>query len=219
MTIIQKCNPHRWTTPKPGDTDLTCPDCGWALSLLKICGSRQVCEAVFLPLTQWLDNSDDLNAFKGFLGKGPRVSEFHPKGIKQSLSLAREKEKTSNHNEAEAYRTLKELYHESGFYCGYKKDIPPVVAPIVWTPHGEPLPLEPSLAHWPLSPFFDWGYDGDAPSQLALALLFNLTGDKRRSWLHYQDFKDYREGPARWGNTWKLCPTVLESWLIERERK
>ena len=217
MTIIQKCSPHRWTTPKPGDTDLICPDCGRALSLLKICGSRHVYEAVLQSLAQ---RPDDLDTFRGFLGKEPQVSEFHPKGIKKSLSLAREKEKTSNHNETETYRTLKDLYHESGFYCGYRKDKPPVVTPIVWTPEGKALPLEPSLAIRPLSPFFDWGYDGDGPSQLALAILYDHTDDERRSLEYYQDFKDYRV--ARWQNYldyWMLGDTDLEGWLIDREMK
>ena len=216
MTIIQRCNPHNWDTPNPGDTDLICLDCGRALSLLKITGVRYREMSILLPISSRLDDLDALDAFRGFLGKGPRVSEFHPKGIEQSLSLAREREKTSNYNEAEAYRRLKEIHHKPGLYCGWKDDNETFL-PIVWTPHGEPLPLEPSLARWPLSPFFDWGYDGNSPSQLALAVLLHHTGDEQRSLKHYEDFK--LDKVARFIPLWKMRKDYLEGWLIERERR
>ena len=215
MTIIQKCSPHHWTTPKPRDTDLICPDCGRALSLLKICRSHYVYKAIFESLLR-LERLEDLDAFRGFLGKGPRVLEFHPEGIERSLSLARESERTPAPNKAEAYRWLQDKHHTPGFYDGWKNDNA-TLPPIVWRSDGEVLPLEPSLAIRALSPFFDWGYDGDAPSQLALAVLLDHTGDKRRSLEYYEDFKDYRV--ARWNNTWELRSTELEGWLIDREMR
>lgn len=224
MTIIQKCSPHHWTTPKPGDTDLICPDCGRALSLAEIYGSPYVYyvyKAIFESLAR-LENLDQrlLDAFKGFLGKGPRAAEFHPEGIERSRSLAKERERISAPNKAEKYRSLKELYHKPGFYDGWKRDDNATLPPIVWRPDGEVLPLGPALKIRSLSPFFDWGYDGDSPSQLALAILYDHTGDERRSLEHYQDFKDYREGPARWNNTgWGITPAELESWLIDREMR
>ena len=117
--------------------------------------------------------------------------------------------------EAEAYRKLQEWNHKPGFYCGWKDD-DATLPPIVWMPHGEPLPLEPSLAIRPLSPSgFSWGDDGSGSSQLALALLFHFTGNDRRALATYQDFK--RAYVARWSDTWELDPAALEGWLIERE--
>ena len=89
----KKCSPHNWLTPKPGDSDLTCPDCGRAMSLLEICGSHYVYEAILKLLFRLPNALNDLNAFRGFLGKGSRVLEFHPEGIERSLSLARKREK------------------------------------------------------------------------------------------------------------------------------
>ena len=36
---------------------------------------------------------------------------------------------------------------------------------------------------------FAWGYGGSGPSQLALAILLRMTGDKEFSLLNYQSFK------------------------------
>lgn len=36
---------------------------------------------------------------------------------------------------------------------------------------------------------FEWGYGGSGPSQTALAILFNYTGDRRLSLRWHQDFK------------------------------
>ena len=108
------------------------------------------------------------------------------------------------------------MHHKPDSYCGWKKTNSPL-PPIVWTPHGEPLSIEPSLAFYSLSPFFDWGYDGDGPSQLALAVLLHHTGDEQRSLKHYEDFKDYRV--ARWDNTWWLGDAELKNWLKDRERR
>ena len=216
-----KCSPHNWITPKPGDTDLICPNCGRALSLLDIRGSDYVFKAVFKSLARlerlvWCP--DDLDAFKGFLGQGPRVSEFHPNGIEQSLSLAREREKTSNYNKVEKYRKLKVQYHTAGYYDSGEDDCNATLLPIVWTPSGESLSIEPSLAFNLLSPFFDWGYDGDSPLQLALAILYDHTKNKRRSLEYYEDFKDYYV--ARWNNTgWGITPAELDSWLEDRKMR
>lgn len=52
------------------------------------------------------------------------------------------------------------------------------------------LPLKPSLflrSHAPLG--FEWGYAGSGPSQLALAILLDFTGDEDVSLFLYQEFK------------------------------
>ena len=60
--------------------------------------------------------------------------------------------------ETEAYRRLKEIHHKPGFYDGWKGNDATTLPPIVWTPHGEPLPLEPTLKIRSHSPDgFDWG--------------------------------------------------------------
>ena len=149
MTI--KCSPHHWTTPKPGDTDLICPDCGRALSILYI-------DEYKVPAILWAigNRPADLNAFRGFLNRGPRAEEFHPEGIERSRSLARERERISDPNKAKKYRCLKEKYHKPGFYSGWKDDNETYL-PIVWRPDGKVLPLGPSLAFYSLSPFFGLG--------------------------------------------------------------
>ena len=219
MTI--KCSPHHWTTPKPGDTDLICPDCGRALSLAEIYGSPYVYyvyKAIFESLAR-LENLDQrlLNAFKGFLGKGPRAEEFHPEGIKRSLSLAREHERISAPNKAEKYRCLKEKHHKPGLYDGWKDDNE-TLPPIVWRPDGEVLLLGPALEIRSLSPFFDWGYAGDSPSQLALAILYDHTKDKQRSFEYYEDFKDYYVAHVP-DTGWGITPAELEGWLQDRKMR
>ena len=79
----KKCSPHNWLTPKPGDSDLTCPDCGRAMSLLDIGEHRHMEKSIVKSIARRRPN--DLAAFKGFLGEGPRADEFHPEGIEVSL--------------------------------------------------------------------------------------------------------------------------------------
>ena len=85
MTIIQKCSPHNWLTPKPGDGDLNCPDCGRAMSLLELTEDRYRERDILRSIRG--KRPDDLAAFKGFLGDGPRAEEFHPEGIEVSLLI------------------------------------------------------------------------------------------------------------------------------------
>ena len=115
----------------------------------------------------------------------------------------------------EAYRRLQEWNHRPDFYDGWKDDNG-TLPPIVWTPCGEPLPLEPSLAIKRHSPSgFFWGDDSCGSSQLALALLLHLTDDDRRALTFYQDFKLAQV--SCWGDIWEKGPAELEGWLQERE--
>jgi hypothetical protein len=53
------------------------------------------------------------------------------------------------------------------------------------------LPLEPSLKLRDHSPTgFEWAYHGSGPTQLALAILLDLTANPDLSLAHYQDFRD-----------------------------
>lgn len=120
-------------------------------------------------------------------------------------------------NQAEAYRRLQEWNHKPGFYNGWKDDNG-TLPPIVWTPCGEPLPLEPSLAIKRHSPSgFFWGDDSCGSSQLALALLLHLTDDDRRALAAYQDLKLAKV--AHWErDIWELGKTELKGWLDYFER-
>lgn len=85
---------------------------------------------------------------------------------------------------------------------------------LVIRPDGSPLDPAPSLALANHSPTgFAWGYLGSGPSQLALALILDRTGDPDRALALYQGFK--AEVVARWpaGATWALPVAALDAWL------
>lgn len=64
---------------------------------------------------------------------------------------------------------------------------------------------------------FQWGYLGSGPAQLALALLFDTTGDKTLALRHYQDFKF--EIIANLGDDWYLGRDEILEWLDSRESR
>ena len=86
-----------------------------------------------------------------------------------------------------------------------------------WRPDGEPLPLEPSLlvvSHSPTG--FEWGYLGNGPAQLALALLLDHTGDAAMATRWHHQFK--ATVVSRWrGDTWEIAPAKIAAWLAARE--
>lgn len=51
----------------------------------------------------------------------------------------------------------------------------------------DPKPSQKLRNHSPDG--FEWGYGGSGPSQLALAILLDYTGDKTLAMRHYQNFK------------------------------
>ena len=58
---------------------------------------------------------------------------------------------------------------------------------------------------------FNWGYGGSGPAQLALALLYDATGDRERALRYYQDFKwQYIAG---WRNEWRITSEEILAWL------
>ena len=58
---------------------------------------------------------------------------------------------------------------------------------------------------------FQWGYCGSGPSQLALALLLDVTGDPEVAQELYQQFK--REFVAQWGDSWAITHVEILAWV------
>lgn len=64
---------------------------------------------------------------------------------------------------------------------------------------------------------FEYGYGGSGPSQLALAILLELTDDEGVALRHYQDFK--RDCIAIiGGNTFDIPIKDIEAWLTRRSQ-
>lgn len=87
-------------------------------------------------------------------------------------------------------------------------------------PEGSVVPLHPSRSqelvnHSPSG--FNWGYLGNGPAQLALALLLDVTRDEELSLRHYQDFKFMIV--ANWGDDWVVTRGAIVEWLDGRESR
>jgi len=79
---------------------------------------------------------------------------------------------------------------------------------------GRPLPLEPSLklrSHSPTG--FSWGYHGSGPSQLALALLLDHTGNEDVALAHYEHFKRAFVSCFGFGEGFVIASNAIEEWL------
>lgn len=58
---------------------------------------------------------------------------------------------------------------------------------------------------------FNWGYGGSGPSQLALALLLDLTNDEKIAQDRYIDFRNqYVSG---WSDSWEITEQTINEWL------
>ena len=95
-----------------------------------------------------------------------------------------------------------------------------VIEPCVATPLrraatcSRPLPLHLELRnHSPTG--FAWGYGGSGPSQLALAILMDATGEQALALRHYQEFKF--NFVAGWGDSWRITQAEVFSFLASRE--
>lgn len=76
------------------------------------------------------------------------------------------------------------------------------------------LDPKPSQKIWNHSPDgFQWGYGGSGPAQLALAILFDVTGDKERSVRLHQEFK--RDKIATLDDSFVLNINEIQHWLAE----
>ena len=64
---------------------------------------------------------------------------------------------------------------------------------------------------------FNWGYSGSGPSQLALAILLDFTGDEHLATFRYQDFKFAYV--AQWDaeSDWQIAGGEIRLWL-ERQQ-
>jgi hypothetical protein len=104
-------------------------------------------------------------------------------------------------------------------YQGYREE-DSVGTEEVWVSENgfdKPLDPGPSLKVKIHSPDgFNWGYRGSGPSQLALALLLDVTGDEYNSETFYQEFKD--EFVSRWGDTWEANEDQIKFWFEEKKK-
>lgn len=95
---------------------------------------------------------------------------------------------------------------------GVRED--PDTAPV--TVDGVELALEPSLKVRNHSPTgFEWGYAGSGPSQLALALLLDFTGDQGLALFRYMEFK--RAFVVGWDAEWEIDGVELRRWLEHQQ--
>jgi hypothetical protein len=81
--------------------------------------------------------------------------------------------------------------------------------------NGRPLPIEPSRKLASKSTEFSWSYGGSGPAQLALALLYDVTGDEKLSLDLFQDFK--WTVVAGWGETWVITADGIRKWIAAKK--
>ncbi|GAI23246.1 unnamed protein product, partial [marine sediment metagenome] len=72
-----------------------------------------------------------------------------------------------------------------------------------------PIPSQKLYNHSPDG--FSWGYGGSGPAQLALALLYDATGDKEISLRNHQQFK--WTFVANWQEDWHITSDEILAWL------
>jgi hypothetical protein len=83
------------------------------------------------------------------------------------------------------------------------------------TKDGQILRPEPSLrlrSHSTTG--FSWGYLGSGPAQLALALLYDATGDERVALQWHQPFKE--EFVAKWDRQWQITSKEIKDWIASK---
>lgn len=84
--------------------------------------------------------------------------------------------------------------------------------------NGEKLSPRQSLKIVNHSPSgFEWGYCGSGPSQLALALLLDATGDQSQALNFYQQFK--ADHVSSWGDVWEISRAKILEWIAEEKRR
>jgi Family of unknown function (DUF6166) len=84
---------------------------------------------------------------------------------------------------------------------------------LVVTVDGAPLP-----PHYEVRQFtkrgFEWPYEGTSPQQLALAILFDYTGDRQQAVALSEPFM--KDVVANLDNDWRLTGEEIESFLGSR---
>lgn len=80
------------------------------------------------------------------------------------------------------------------------------------TVDGRPLPERQDIA--PLSrDGFEWSYEGNAPAQLALALLADHLGDDSRALALHHSFM--RDVVANFANEWEMTSADMDAALMK----
>ena len=86
---------------------------------------------------------------------------------------------------------------------------------LVTTVDGKPL-----SPHYEVKRFtvwgFEWSYEGASPQQLALAILFDRTGDRDRAIRLSEPFM--RKVVANLDNDWDLTDAAIDAAIAELER-
>jgi hypothetical protein len=73
------------------------------------------------------------------------------------------------------------------------------------------MDIRPSQKLYNHSSEFNWGYNGSSPAQLALALLYDVSGDRMKAVRYHQEFK--HEFVASWQDEWTITADVIANWL------
>lgn len=83
---------------------------------------------------------------------------------------------------------------------------------VVVTVNGRPLNPRTDLRnHSPDG--FSWGFGGSGPSQLALALLADATGDDAKALRYYQDFKWEFVARLEQDAPWEMTQDRITGWV------
>jgi len=86
------------------------------------------------------------------------------------------------------------------------------------TVNGREFSPDRSRRVWDHSPTgFEWGYGGSGPSQLALALVLDATGEPELARRTYQWFK--WATVACWGQSWQITAGEIHQWLAQCQRE
>ena len=76
------------------------------------------------------------------------------------------------------------------------------------------MPLKHRVRHSPTG--FEWGYNGSGPADLALSILWDLTGKEPLA-VFYQAFKE--ELVSKWKDEWKITDCAITIWLEQRAER
>lgn len=75
----------------------------------------------------------------------------------------------------------------------------------------DPVPSQKLCNHSPNG--FNWGYAGNGPAQLALALLLDITSDKDIALDNHQNFKFDVVAGWEMGKPWEYSENQIKEWL------
>jgi hypothetical protein len=85
---------------------------------------------------------------------------------------------------------------------------------LVVTVDGAPLPPQYEIKQF-TKRGFEWTYDGTSPQQLALAILFDHTGDRERAVALSEPFM--KDVVANLDNDWRLTGDEVDAYLRRRD--